>query len=559
MGDYAFNAPQYIDFTSPTALELKEFGDDYFDMDHEIEVEYQEFNGENKNQSPDSTQNGETCFLSFIENTEISSAQSETKEEPQHALRRSVSANHIPIVDRTEYEQYCHDEKISQALESLQLTGKKKKPLKAVHPNPMPARSRVTTYTHPTEKPKLPIKPRSVSRDGLNRLTSYTSDKLKRKGSTDNLQPNKYISLAEAVRKFQCGTPQRFHSKKPDSQLQHLKSNSLTQTIPCSPMLSTKNRSRPTTYVSRDEMENKEAEEMRKHPIKAQPVNYKILRAPVLNVKVEKKPSTQIQPFKFTEVKFQQKETPQVDLYEFHARPAPKSTAPANRPVVRRSIVPPTVAHTPTFMRKMKAEKIATLRENPNNHKVTVKTVDLHYDGVPPATTTSQKPSRTKPEPFSFEERDKRMQQRKEEKIQKLLEEEKKMREFHAKPIPKAIAGATKMIESKIKMGSNGSISSKNDENVEPNTDKNFFKARPATVIHKKPFVPKKEERPLLEFDEKIKQIEQEEIVKIRKETVHKANPVKHYKAVDILPSLKKITSPQSPMITKSRRHTQAL
>lgn len=30
MGDFAFNAPQYIDFTSPTALELKEFGDDYF-------------------------------------------------------------------------------------------------------------------------------------------------------------------------------------------------------------------------------------------------------------------------------------------------------------------------------------------------------------------------------------------------------------------------------------------------------------------------------------------------------------------------------------------------
>ena len=43
----------------------------------------------------------------------------------------------------------------------------------------------------------------------------------------------------------------------------------------------------------------------------------------------------------------------------------------------------------------------------------------------------------TQPEPFSFETRDKAMIEKKEEKIKRILEEEKKAREFHAKPILK--------------------------------------------------------------------------------------------------------------------------
>lgn len=80
-------------------------------MDHEIEVEYQEVIGENKNQSPDSTQNGDSCFSSSLENNEINTAQSEVAEkEEHHELRRSMSTGHIPMVDRSEYEQYHTDE-----------------------------------------------------------------------------------------------------------------------------------------------------------------------------------------------------------------------------------------------------------------------------------------------------------------------------------------------------------------------------------------------------------------------------------------------------------------
>ena len=44
----------------------------------------------------------------------------------------------------------------------------------------------------------------------------------------------------------------------------------------------------------------------------------------------------------------------------------------------------------------------------------------------------------TKPQPFSFEERDKVTAIKKEEKIKKMMEEEEKARAFKAHPVPKA-------------------------------------------------------------------------------------------------------------------------
>lgn len=45
----------------------------------------------------------------------------------------------------------------------------------------------------------------------------------------------------------------------------------------------------------------------------------------------------------------------------------------------------------------------------------------------------------TRPVPFSFEKRDQQLMKKKEEFINKVLEEEKKAREFHARRPPKAI------------------------------------------------------------------------------------------------------------------------
>lgn len=97
-------------------------------------------------------------------------------------------------------------------------------------------------------------------------------------------------------------------------------------------------------------------------------MNYKILRAPVLP-KTEKNVTT-TQPFKFTEVKFQSKvvyfflfvliylhifclflkpaKVEEEKIYEFHAKPAPKTTAPGSIPISRRSVLPTAIAKKTT-------------------------------------------------------------------------------------------------------------------------------------------------------------------------------------------------------------------
>jgi targeting protein for Xklp2 len=47
--------------------------------------------------------------------------------------------------------------------------------------------------------------------------------------------------------------------------------------------------------------------------------------------------------------------------------------------------------------------------------------------------------------------------------------------------------------------------------------------------------------------DESQKREEMEEIARLRKEAVHKANPIRHYKPLNILSSDKPLTDPHSP------------
>lgn len=58
-----------------------------------------------------------------------------------------------------------------------------------------------------------------------------------------------------------------------------------------------------------------------------------------------------------------------------------------------------------------------------------------------------QKPSkltRTQPLPFSFEARNEALRRKKDEFIQRVYADEKKAREFHARPIPKSVQHAPK-------------------------------------------------------------------------------------------------------------------
>jgi hypothetical protein len=50
-----------------------------------------------------------------------------------------------------------------------------------------------------------------------------------------------------------------------------------------------------------------------------------------------------------------------------------------------------------------------------------------------------------------------------------------------------------------------------------------------------------------LQRDEKLKREEMEEVARLRKESVHKANPIRRYKPTNIMSSNKLLTDPHSP------------
>lgn len=96
----------------------------------------------------------------------------------------------------------------------------------------------------------------------------------------------------------------------------NLKQEPLHVTVPQSPMLNTKARSRPVYYTSHEEQEKKVAEAMKKYHIKPHPINYKILnQIPALHSKVEKKEPTKPEPFKITETKTHKVNFVQLKMY----------------------------------------------------------------------------------------------------------------------------------------------------------------------------------------------------------------------------------------------------
>ncbi|KAK7792363.1 hypothetical protein R5R35_009963 [Gryllus longicercus] len=227
------------------------------------------------------------------------------------------------------------------------------------------------------------------------------------------------------------------------------------------------------------------------------------------------------------------------------------------------------------------------------NGEFYIKNDEIRHAGVP-RTIPNQ---RTKTlQQRSFEERQKLQVRKKEDHIKKILEEEKKKRVFHANPIPnylkstrqmstsgKTSAGkytlevkkstsvdtgkkATSVTEKTVAKSTSSKPVAPQASNSSQNSTTSKFRARPAFVVRRQPFVPRRPERSLVkpgnvtlhsekrakarrEFDEKLRQHykeledearakkeqevkrEKEEIAELRKKLVHKAQPVPLYKS----------------------------
>lgn len=535
------DAPQYSNFKDFD----QEKAEQYFEIDHESEITE---SGNNDNVECPEKSLQEDHFYSPINTDSVSSdGDVNVLQLRNRRVRRSSSVDRIEIPTK-QLANMC-----------VNKNEKKLKPLSEVKES---FQYGILRKGNASSQSKL----RFCSQESLNRLAApkmiHSS-----MGNLAKASSQEYVSVAEAVRRFHEKTPNRYHTQNKNN---HAPSNpalmKLKATVPISPRLLTKKRVKMNEHVlSHEERMQIEFEKEQKFKIKANPVNKKILQ-PMKAVHVEKKPATVPEPFKLTEVE-NKKKTPKKEEYRFHARPIPKILAePPKLP--KKQELKLTKPVTPTFIKKMPPKPSSANKE-----------------------IEKPKPVRTtKPEPFSFEKRDMKLMKKKEELVKKVIEEEKKAREFHARPIPKPVASLINKQKQKGHYGSNSSLNrsdSFRSEHEEP------FKAKPPTVLYQKPFVPKKLETPLTEIqpftltseqrarerelfeqkkreqeesiaaflqqeEEKQRKRDEEEARRIREETKFKAQPIRNFKGVVIQPS-NKVTEPISPVFLsgKSKRNNK--
>ncbi|KAG7279513.1 hypothetical protein CRUP_035899, partial [Coryphaenoides rupestris] len=188
--------------------------------------------------------------------------------------------------------------------------------------------------------------------------------------------------------------------------------------------------------------------------------------------------------------------------------------------------------------------------------------------------------------PFSFDKRDRECRVLKEQKLEQMRNEEvpkfkaQLLPDFHEVILPeKKVLGSTKPEPFKLMVDERGAVK----------TGRWEIMARPNTVTHKEPFQPKKENRSIMEatnhstvlepfqlsterramehqeferaamekealracMEEDQRRLEEErtkeEVAKMRQEQVHKAQPIRKYKPVELKKCDTALTVPQSP------------
>lgn len=201
------------------------------------------------------------------------------------------------------------------------------------------------------------------------------------------------------------------------------------------------------------------------------------------------------------------------------------------------------------------------------------------------------------------------MMAKKEEKIKKVLDEEQKAREFHANPVPKAVEAGGRLPERQaIPLTKTEPFKMAIDERVESRLAKwqeglnkeleeqrkaTQFKATEARSLVIPPFVPKPSDKALSEIsnftlhsdrraeeraayelersakeaglegqrremEERKRRREEEEVMKLRRAAVHKAQPIKHYKPLEVKPSTKPLTQPEPPHLQAGKARANA-
>ncbi|XP_069809200.1 targeting protein for Xklp2 isoform X2 [Dendropsophus ebraccatus] len=409
-----------------------------------------------------------------------------------------------------------------------------------------------------------------------------------------------YVSTAEQVLAFCKKTPQRFHLRSWQKEMEGpspVKAVKLKCTHPKTPLLQTKQRQRPVTCKSSAEIEAEELEKLQQYKFKAQELNPKILEGgPILPKKPPVKEPTK--PIGFSleiEKRLQQrekKEDEHEETFTFHSNPCPSKILADVVGVPVKKMLPITVPQSPAFALKNRV-RVPTWEEVKEEPAPVIKANPIPHYGVPfkPKLAEHRQVDLC---PFSFNERDQKRMEEKEKKLDQLRNQE--VPKFKAQPLPhfdsitlpeKKVKEATQLEPFNLQIAKRGEQKLQRwrqqiKEEEKELKEMSVFKARPNTVTHQEPFVPKKDSRILTvqesfelaterrarerqEFERRLAEMEaqrslmdeeerrqqeerdKEEINRLRQELVHKAQPVRRFKKVDIKTSDVPLTVPKSP------------
>ncbi len=312
-----------------------------------------------------------------------------------------------------------------------------------------------------------------------------------------------------------------------------------------------------------------------------------------------------ISPFSFVDrdlakVKEKVAKTPKEDKFDFHRslRSYDDQETMEHKPLEVTRVNPFSFENRAKRRRSRSVGSIAReLEQEAQSKPRIIKAKPAPHFGVPNI-LKEERPT-TRPEPFSFEQRDIYLREQKQRKIEQIHEDDKKAREFKANPVPEVLHKPVQLPMKEVVLPTKPQpFQLEIDKRVEPRIQKwqesveedlkrqreaaALFKAKEAKILEQKPFVPAKSEKPLSEVSnfelnserrardreqfemskrnreaemesykmqlaDRKRQEEEEDIRRMRREAVHKAQPVKHYKPVHILPSDKPLTEPQSP------------
>ncbi|XP_026359028.1 targeting protein for Xklp2 isoform X1 [Ursus arctos] len=415
-----------------------------------------------------------------------------------------------------------------------------------------------------------------------------------------------YVPLAQQVEAFHKRTPNRYHlrSKKDDTLLPSKYAVVKISRDPQTPVLQTKQRTRPVTCKSAADQEAEELEKLQQYKFKARELDPRILEGgPILPKKPPVKPPTQPIGFDLEiEKRIQERESKKKsedEHFEFHSRPCPTKILEDVVGVPEKKVLPVTVPKSPAFALKNRI-RMPTKEDEEEEEPVVIRAQPVPHYGVP---FKPQIPEARTVEicPFSFDSRDKERQLQKEKKIKELQKGE--VPKFKALPLPhfdtvnlpeKKVKNTTQIEPFCLETDRRGALKAQTwkhqlEEELKQQREAACFKARPNTVISQEPFVPKKEKKSVAEglsgslvqepFQlatekrakerqelekrmaeveaQKVQQLEEarhqeeeqqrEELARLRKELVHKANPIRKYQGVEVKSSDQPLTVPVSP------------